>query len=138
MGRKRHVLVDTEGLVLAVRVTAANVQDRHAAPDMLQHARQHYPHLAKVWVDGGYKGLLQAWAWHQQQIHLEVVQRLPGQRGFQALPRRWVSERTFAWLGRYRRLSKDYEAYPDTACAMIYAAMSGLMLNRLVRLREAF
>ncbi len=86
-----------------------------------------------IWADGAYRGRLVAWVREKLDALLEVVPRPARNKGFQALPRRWVVERTFAWLGKCRRLSKDYEALPETTGAWVYAAMTGLMLRRLAR-----
>jgi len=112
-GRKRHILVDTLGLLLVVVVHAANIQDRDGAKCVLEKARQLFSRLQLIWA------------------------RAPNVKGFQVLPRRWVVERTFGWLGQYRRLSKDYEVLTETSEAMIYAAMSHLMVRRLARQVQA-
>lgn len=130
-GRKRHIVVDTQGYLLDIELTAASVQDRHAAQALLRRVKTRFPSLAHVWVDASYQGVLQAWASNLIDLTLEVVARPPAATGFQVLPRRWVVERTFAWLGRYRRLSKDYEYLVSSSKAMLYLAMSNLMLNRL-------
>jgi putative transposase len=115
------------------QVTGANVQDHHQIVALVTAGKQRSPELKKVWVDEGYQGNQQRDLIHQDlQVVLEIVPRPPG-KGFQVLSRRWVVERTFAWLGRYRRLSKDYEFDPDTALAFIQIAMSHLMVRRLAR-----
>ena len=132
-GRKRHVLVDSLGMILEVVLTAANVSDVQGGGQVLRQAHQHYPRLSHVWADQGYKGLFPAWAWN----FLSLTVHLTSQPGFGVLgslrPKRWVVERTFAWLGRSRRLSKDYEYLAETSQAMIYLAMTRLMLHRLVQ-----
>jgi putative transposase len=134
-GRKRHLLVDTEGLIMVVQVTAANVQDHQQAFTLLQVGRRQSARLKKVWVDEGYQSNeLAQQAARELGITVEIVSKPVGQTGFRVLPRRWVVERTFAWLGRYRRLSKDYEYYSATAEAWIQLACSPLMLRRLVHL----
>ena len=135
-GRKRHILVDTLGLVLAVVVHAADVQDRDGAKQVIQRARFGLPRMKRVWVDGGYAGALISWVKTFAGWTLEVVKRRPIPR-FEVLPRRWVVERTFAWLGRYRRLSRDYEANPRSSENMIYLAMINLMLHRLCPERKS-
>jgi putative transposase len=146
-GRKRHLLVDTEGFVLGVQVGPADAQDGAAAKPLLAAAKAALPRLELVWVDGGYKRAFAEWAAAELGWRVEVVQHpeaglrgawvAPGQapppapRGFRVLPRRWVVERTFAWLGRNRRLSKDYEGRPETEEAWIYAASGRLLLRRL-------
>ena len=130
-GRKRHVLVDTLGLVLCVIVHAASVQDRDGARKLLLRAGALFPGLRRVWADGGYEGKLVSWVKACLGWTLDIVKRPAKQKGFSVLPRRWVVERTFAWLGRYRRLSKDYEQLPQSGENMIYIAMINLMLHRL-------
>lgn len=133
-GRKRHIVVDTLGLLIAVAVTSAAVDDAAAAPQVLGELRcDKFPRLEVVWGDGKYHNHdLNAWrersgaAWR-----LEVVSRPPGVRGFTLLPRRWVVERTFAWHGRWRRHSKDYERRTDSSAAMIHISAIHLMLRRL-------
>ena len=136
-GRKRHILVDTQGLVLEVVVHKANLQDNVAAPQVFEKAAKKLDCLQLIWADGIYTGSLVDWVRQQFGWTLDIVRRAKGEKGFQVLPRRWVVERTFAWLGRYRRLSKDYEALPQTSEAMVYASMSHLMVRRLARLRSA-
>ena len=131
-GRKRHLLVDTLGLVLKVLVTEADVTDRAGARWLLTTLGGRFPRLTKVWVDGSYSGVdYQQDILDQTGIVLEVVEREPGQVGFKVLPRRWVVERTFAWLGRNRRLSKGYERLCETTEIWIYLAMTKLMLRRI-------
>lgn len=141
-GRKRHLLVDTLGLILRVQVHPANVSDRDGGVLLLTGIAQRYPRLRWLWADLGYTGWGMRHAARAEGLELALtvppLAQLgrPGQpkpKGFVILPRRWVVERTFAWLGRYRRLSKDYEALPATEEAWIYAASSMLMLARLVR-----
>ena len=131
-GRKRHLLVDTLGLVLLVLVLPAHIQDRDAARHLLQkffgqNSRRHLKHL---WADGGYAGTLVGWALKLWRCTIEIVKRTDAHT-FRVLPRRWVVERTFGWLGRYRRLSRDYERHARTGETMIYLAMIRLMLTRL-------
>ncbi len=134
-GRKRHLLVDTLGLVLVVVVTTAAVQDRDGARLVLGRRRSAWTTLRRVWVDGAYRGQLLDWAWHHARRSLQVVLRPDEQRGFVVVPRRWVIERTFAWLSQARRLSKDYEELVSSSEAMIYITMIRLMLRRLARTR---
>jgi transposase len=134
-GRKRHLLVDTAGLVLAAVVHSASVQDRAGAQLVLTGIGEAFPMLGLVWADGGYAndidaGLI-AWVAATTGIRLEIVKRDTAVRGFQVLPRRWVVERTFAWLTRCRRLARDYERKPEHAEAMIKIAMIRLMAARL-------
>jgi putative transposase len=160
-GRKRHLLVDTQGLVLQANVHAANLQDRAAVPLLLAGVTTTFPNIQHVWVDQGYTGAGKAWIIRELGWTVTVVQHPPVMRhkwmpigdlnnlatlrfewtkvprtqtGFRGvLPRRWVVERTFAWLGQNRRLSKDYERLCETSEALMYAAMSRLMVRRLAR-----
>jgi putative transposase len=125
--------VDVLGLVLVAVVHPADVQDRDGAKLVLEKVKDKLPRLALIWADGGYAGQLIAWVKTTCNWVLEIVKRSDDMKGFVVLPRRWVVERTFAWLGKYRRLSKDYEALPETSEAMIYAAMTHLMLRRLAK-----
>lgn len=131
-GRKRHILVDTVGHLLKVVVHTADIQDRDGAkllllalPPMLRLR------LLKIWADGGYRGKLIDWCWQEVKTVLEIVSPPPHQKGFVLLPRRWVVERTFAWFGHYRRLSKDYEECPRSSEGMIYLASIHTLLKRL-------
>lgn len=131
-GRKRHLAVDTEGLLLRVVVHPANVQDAAGAKLVLAElaAPGAFPRLALLWVDGAYPAAVD-FAADYAGLTLEVVKRPDAARGFVVVPRRWVVERTFGWLGRCRALSKDYEATPDSSEAWIYLAMTHFMLKRL-------
>lgn len=133
-GRKRHILVDVMGLVLAVAVHPANIQDRDGARLVLDIVKNTFSRLRLIWADGGYAGRLTDWIRDlrkQRKIRLEIVKRSDNVKGFVVLPRRWVVERTFGWLGRYRRFSKDYEQLTSSSEAMIHIAMIGLMVKRL-------
>jgi len=133
-GRKRHLLVDTLGLLIAVAVTSAAVDDAAAAPLVLgQATTERCPRLEKVWADGKYHNhKLYAWVKEQQpHVTLEVVSRPVGAKGFVLLHRRWVVERTNAWNGRSRRLSKDYERRLDSSESMLRVSALHLMLRRL-------
>lgn len=133
-GRKRHILVDTIGLVLIAVVHAASVQDRDGAKTVLEQLTRRFTRLRLIWADGGYAGALVAWVASlrpRNPLRLEIVKRSDDAKGFVLLPRRWVVERTFAWLSFHRRLSKDYEALPATSETMIYVAMIRLMVARL-------
>jgi putative transposase len=146
-GRKRHLLVDTGGLVLSARVHAASLHDdRDGAQGLLtdDELKKELPQLELVWADGAYTNEeFRRWAEEERGWRVEVPYHRNRQlwrygleekpRGFRVLPRRWVVERTFAWLGQARRLAKDYEHLPETAVAMIYWAMSRIMLRRLAR-----
>lgn len=130
-GRKRHIIVDTIGLLLAIVVHAASIQDRDGAKLVFRKLKGKFPRLKLIWADGGYCGSLVDWVFDFGKWILEIVSRPKDQKGFVVLPRRWVVERTFAWLGRYRRLSKDYERLCDTSECLIEIAMINLMLKRL-------
>jgi len=130
-GRKRHIIVDTMGLLLAVVVHAANEHDSKSAPKVIQELKSRFHRLIKIIADGGYRGELiektqQKFGWV-----LEVVLRKDSNKKFEVLPKRWVVERTFAWFESYRRLSKDFEYHTETSQTMIQLAMIKLMLNRL-------
>ena len=120
-------------MLLRLVVHAANIQDRDGAKLVLVGTRCRFPRLRRVWADGGYRGALVGWAKREAGVALTVVAPAKGTTGFAILPRRWVVERSIAWMGRYRRLSKDYEAMTTTSEAMIYAAFGGTMLRKLVR-----
>jgi putative transposase len=124
--------VDTLGLLIAVVVTGANVQDYHGAKPVLEKVKGRCPRLKVVWVDGIYeKEWLVSWVASECGWKLEVIKRTDNTKGFKLLPKRWVVERTFAWLGRYRRLSKDYERELETSEAMVQLAMIDNMIERL-------
>lgn len=128
-GRKRHILVDTLGLVLVVLVHAANLADVTAGRMVLAEASLTQSTIEQVWADQGYQGVRLQQVAACCQLNLEVVKRQHQQ--FEVLPRRWVVERTLAWLGKQRRLSKDYERLPEVSEAVVHVAMIPLMLNRL-------
>ncbi len=133
-GRKRHVLVDTMGLILVVVVHSAAIQDRAGAKLVLKRLVTTFTRLILIWADGGYTRELLDWVRGlrtYRRIRLEIVKRNDQQAGFVVLPKRWIVERTFGWLNRSRRLSKDYERLPATSETMIYLAMTRLMLRRL-------
>jgi putative transposase len=133
-GRKRHIVTDTEGFVLAAQVHPANIQDPHGAVPLLRCVRQTFPELAHIFADRVYRGeqLLRAVAdcgpWT-----IQIIERPAGVKGFQLLPRRWVVERSFAWLGRSRRLAKDFETKTDSATAWLLLANLRLLTRRLAR-----
>jgi transposase len=164
-GRKRHLLVDTEGFVLKAKVMSAKVMDYEGIKVLLDRAQGLFPRLSHLWLDAGYRGedkggdwvqktlgwrveivrrppkpapekVLMAWAeqWAKEGVTIDWQELLPP-RGFQVLPRRWVVERTFAWISHNRRMSKDYERLAQTSEAFIYVAMTRLMLRRLARAR---
>jgi putative transposase len=130
-GRKRPILVDTLGLLLAVVVTSAAVSDPAGARLLLPRLGGACKKLRRIWVDGTYRGHLLEWVLLHFHFVLQAVLRSEGQKGFVLLPRRWVVERTFAWLTQCRRLGKDYEGLPASSEALIYIAMTRLMLRRL-------
>jgi putative transposase len=135
-GRKRHIVVDTLGLLLAISVTSAAVDDAAAAPQVLARlTRQAYPRLEVVWADGKYHNhALAAWKEHAGRRlpwRLEIVRRPVEAKGFVLLPKRWVVERTFAWFGRSRRLSKDYERRTDSSECMVRVNAIRLLTKRL-------
>jgi transposase len=160
-GRKRHLLVDTEGLVLKVRLHSARVPDADGIRLLLNPVRAHLGRLSHVWVDAGYQGRGKRWAEEVMGLSVEVArkppkpipeklaklwaqewakegrevdwQRLMPPRGFRVLPRRWVVERTFAWISHNRRMAKDYERLCATGEAFVYVAMTRLMVRRLAR-----
>lgn len=133
-GRKRHLVVDTLGLVLTVLVTSAATQDRDGAQVLLARLRHQFTRLVCLWADGGYAGSLVEWVWRlraHRKIHLAIVKRPAASAGFTVLPKRWIVERTFGWLMKYRRLRCDYERELTTSETWIKIAMIHLMLRRL-------
>ena len=132
-GRKRHILTDTHGLLLRVKVTAASRSDQAGALLLLAHWNGACKKLRRIWVDGTYRGeLLTTLALSLHILWTHVV-RPPGTKGVVLLARRWVVERTFAWLSLSRRLSRDYERFPETSETWVYISMSRLMLRRLAK-----
>ena len=163
-GRKRHILVDTEGLVLKAKVHSAKVMDYEGIKTLLHRAQTRFPRLCHLWVDAGYRGEDKGAEWVKNTLgwSVDVVERarkaapeevlkswarewakegvkvdwdhLLPPKGFQVLPRRWVVERTFSWIDQNRRMSKDYERLCASGEALVYAAMIRLMVRRLTRL----
>jgi len=160
-GRKRHLLVDTEGLVVEARVHSARIPDQDGIRRLLEPAHSRLPRLSYLWVDAGYRGrgkewveqglgvevevvnrspkptpekILQVWAreWFKEGQHMDLS-KLPTRPGFENLPRRWVAERTFAWISHNRSMAKDHERLCATGEAFIYVAMTRLMVRRLAR-----
>jgi putative transposase len=123
-GRKRHIVVDTIGLLLAVVVHAAYIQDRDGAKLVLSKLLGRFPRLQLIWADGGYTGQLVDWAYALGGWLIEVVKRSMTSHSFEVLPRRWVVERTLGWLGRNRRLSKAYEELTESSEAWVHIAMN--------------
>jgi len=137
IGRKRNLVVDSLGLLVMAKVTAANVQDVHAGKKVLEELKQRtdlLTRLEKIIADGGYRGELEEWVKQELHVVLEIVLKLGDKKGFQVLPKRWVIERTNAWLSRQRRLARDYERLITTAEAFIYITMIRLGLRRLSHL----
>lgn len=133
-GRKRHIVTDTNGLLLAVRVHEASIQDPHGAVPLLHDLRHRFPQLHHIFADRVYRGpQLQAAVADCGPWTIEIVERPAGVKGFQLLPRRWVVERSFAWLGRNRRLAKDFEATIPSATAWLLIANVRLLIRRLAR-----
>ena len=132
-GRKRHILVDTLGLLLGVAITPADMPERAGARTLLSRILKTFTWLRKMWVDGGYTGQEFAqWVKGQRpNLEVEVVKRSDDVSGFKVLPRRWVVERTFGWLMRHRRLVRDYEKTETSAAAWVYLAMIRIQLRRL-------
>ena len=130
-GRKRHVAVDTLGLLLGVIVHAADIQDADRAWDLLKKVKQLYCWLKVVFADSIYNRVAVLLACFLLGLTLIIVRRMAGTTGFVVIPRRWIVERTLGWLGRWRRLSKDYEELPEVSEAMVTLAMIRLMLHRL-------
>lgn len=142
-GRKRHIVVDTMGCLLVVVAHAANIDDGRAACFVVSALFTLLDTVKKIWADGAYSGTeLMAWVKAQFDCALEVVKKEKAGKGFQVIPRRWVVERTLAWLSRYRRLNRDYERNPKSSESRVYIASSRLILRRLCRDRallvEAF
>jgi transposase len=130
-GRKRHIVTDTNGLLLMVLVTAAGIQDRDAGYTLLSLLRTVFPTIRLVWADGGYAGQLVDWCKSFAGLSVQIVSKLAGQTGFVVLPRRWCVERTFSWINRCRRTVRDYERLPAHHAAMVQWAMIIIMTRRL-------
>ena len=137
-GRKRHILVDTLGLVLGVVVTSANTGDRDGLKLLLNKIpKKILKYLELIWADQGYTGEIISWVATLFQLVLSIVKRLPEQVGFKLLPKRWMVERTFGWFNFYRRLAKDYEDLPASSETMIYISMIQIMLKRLAPINSS-
>jgi putative transposase len=130
-GRKRHLLVDTLGLVWGLGVHSAGIQDRDGARPVLEQAQRQCPRLEQLYADHGYAGPLEEWVATTLGWRLEIVKRPAKRPGFVVLPKRWIVERTFAWLSRFRRLAKDYEETSSSSEAWLQISMIRLMLRRL-------
>ena len=120
-------------MILVLVVHEASIQDRDGAKLVLEHFQRGFCRLKLIWADGGYAGKLVAWTRKNLHRTLQIVKRSDGVKGFAVLPKRWIVERTFGWLGRYRRLSKDYEQLTENSEAMIHIVMINLMSKRLAR-----
>ena len=137
-GRKRHIIVDTMGYPIISRVHAANVYDGNGAREVISALFSIMDTVKKIWADGTYRGELIDWAKQQFDCVIEIVKKKETEEpGFHVLPRRWVVERTFAWINRFRRLSKDYERKPESSNSHIYVASIRLMLRRIFKERAA-
>jgi len=139
IGRKRNLVVDSLGLLVLAKVTAANVQDVYAGKKVLQDLKQRpqlLHRLQKIIADGGYRGDLETWVNQEMHVVLEIVLKLGDKKGFQVLPKRWVVERTNAWISRHRRIARDYERLVSTAEAFLYIAMLRLGLRRLAHAKS--
>lgn len=133
-GRKRHIVTDTLGLMLFIIVHAADIQDRDGGADLLKAIRYRFPWLRHVFADGGYAGpKLRGALKHQGTWTIEIIKRSDTAKGFELLPRRWVVERTFAWLGRCRRLAKDWETSIASSTAWAYVANIRILTRRIAR-----
>lgn len=130
-GRKRHIIVDTLGLLLKVVVHTADIQDRDGAKTVFKKCKSIFTRMKKIWADGGYSGELVEWVKNKFNITLEIVKKDPNTKGFQLIKRRWVVERTFGWFNKCRRLSKDYEVLSRNSESFIYLAMINLMAKRI-------
>ena len=136
-GRKRNLITDTIGLVVLAKVTAANVQDVHAGKQILIELKKRSEltiRLRKIFADGGYRGELVNWVKNELHAEMEIVLKLGDKKGFQVLPKRWVVERTNAWMTRNRRMAKDYERLAATSESFIYILMIRLGLRRLAQI----
>jgi putative transposase len=134
-GRKRHIVVDTLGLLLVVVVHAASWSDTEGALEVGARLRGRFPRLRHVWADGGYKQTMVEWFLRCLSCTVEIVQRLTGS-GFQVLPKRWIVERTFGWCNRARLLSKEYDVYVEVSEYWVYLASIQVMMRRQARARQ--
>jgi transposase len=132
-GRKRHLAVDVNGIVLAVLVTAASMQDRDAGLRLLANLREAFSTIKLIWGDAGYRGRLPRWSKRVLRLPMQIIKRLPGVSGFHVRPWVWAVERTFGWISKHRRCVRDYETRTDHQEAMLYLAMTRTMLRRLAR-----
>jgi len=130
-GRKRHIITDTMGFIIAIVIHSANIQDREGAKETIEELRYKYPRLIKILADQGYTGELTNWVFKGFNYTLEIVKKVAGIGGFNVLPQRWIVERTFGWLGFQRRLVNDYECIEDCSKSFVHLAMIRIMLNRI-------
>jgi len=136
-GRKRHILVDTLGLVIGLHVHAGNIQDRDGAKELINRVKHTLTKLELIWADGGYRGKLISWVKETTGWALEIIKRNDDVKGFEVLPKRWIVERTFGWFSQNRRLAKDYEVTIRNSKAMIQVTMIHLMTRRIAARRSA-
>jgi putative transposase len=136
-GRKRHIVVDTLGLLLVAVVHAASLSDTEGALDVGTKLRRRFPRLRHVWADQGYKETMITWFRQWLQVVVEVIVRPGGQQGFVVQPKRWLVERTFGWFNRQRQLSKEYDVYAETTEQWLYLASIQVLVRRLARQRRA-
>ena len=129
-GRKRHIVTDTMGFILAIFVHSADIQDRECAKTVIEKLRFKYPRLKKILADGGYTGELAIWVMKLTGWAFEIVSKVAGIGGFNVIPKRWIVERTFGWFNFNRRLAKDYELNTDCSIAFVHLTMCRIMLNR--------
>ena len=132
-GIKRHAAVDTLGLMIGLDITAADVQDRDGCIPMLKEVRRQFTFLEAVIADGGYQGVETAAVYRAAKAPLQIVKRSDAAKGFKVLPKRWIVERTFGWLGRCRRLAKDFENLTCSKIAFVKLAMIRLLIRRITR-----
>jgi putative transposase len=131
-GIKRHIIVDTQGRIIAATVHEANIQDRDGARLVIPELKGEYPRMEHIWADGGYAGKLIDWVRENHGYRIEIVKRSDDVKGFKVLPRRWVVERTFGWFNRFRRLSKNFEYLLLISESVMYISMIAILLNRVV------
>ena len=135
-GRKRHLAVDSLGLIMGLTITTADVQDRTAAKPLIENLVSRFGRLQMIWADGGYLGPLVQWVKQLRpygRLKLEVVRRCDKAKGFHVLPKRWIVERTFGWFYKSRRLCRDYEVRADHSEAMLRICMIRIMIRRLAK-----
>ena len=130
-GRKRFLLVDTLGLVWGVRVVSGRCSEAEGAKGLLREVREHLTRWKVLWLDGGFEHRIEEWAEQHCSLRVEIVKRAVGAKGWERLPKRWVVERTYGWLNRWRGLAREYDYLPETTRAKILLAMTRLMLRRL-------